>query len=147
MQFAKPAWSSRDQCLLWFHWLRADIKEYPVVLREFLKKFEGFADFPITELAPQYRSALVSEMLYLMEMKIKLWISKHLADVKLLSGYSGDLQSILCSAELQPIGSYDLFSRNNFKSDITVLTDFYKKQLSHSAYTIWFCVSFVLKLF
>lgn len=48
------------------------MKEYPVVVREFLKKFEGFADLPIIKLASQYRSALVEEMLYLMEMKIKL---------------------------------------------------------------------------
>lgn len=45
----------------------------------------------------------------------------------MLSGFSGGLQCILCSAELQPIGNYDLFSKNDFKSDITILTDFYKK--------------------
>lgn len=78
-------------------------------------------------------------MLYLMEMKIKLWISKHLADVKIVSGYSGGLWCILCcgglcSAGLNTMGSHtfqgnDLVTKNNFKSDIAILTDFYKKQL------------------
>lgn len=74
-----------------------------------------------------------------MEMKIRLLISKHLADVKIVSGYSGGLQCILCcgvlcSAGLNTLGSCillgnDLVTKNNFKSDITMLTDFYKKQI------------------
>lgn len=78
-------------------------------------------------------------MLYVMEMKIKLWISKQSADVKIVSGYSDGLRCILCcgglcSAGLNTMGSHtflgsDLVTKNNFKSDIAILTDFYKKQI------------------